>query len=61
MTFKKAEMAKTLRSGFSMSETDPLNHNLLNFAIKLGLALLQIKKKMLIIKGQKFPILALVP
>ena len=31
INFKKAEMAKTLRSGFSMSETDPLNHKLLNF------------------------------
>ena len=25
MTFKKAEMAKALRKGLSMSETDPLN------------------------------------
>ena len=31
MTFKKSEMAKTL--GLSMSETDPLNHKWLDFAI----------------------------
>ena len=33
MTFKKAEMAKTLRHGLSMNETNPLNHNWSNFAI----------------------------
>jgi hypothetical protein len=33
MTFKKAEMAKTLRNGLSMSETDPLNYKWLYFAI----------------------------
>jgi hypothetical protein len=27
MTFKKAEMAKTLRNGIGMIETNPLNHN----------------------------------
>ena len=43
MTFKKAEMAKTLR--LSMSEMDPLNYNLLDFAIYLGLALHQFLKK----------------
>ena len=33
MTFKKAEMAKTLRNGLSMIKTNPLNHNWLDFAI----------------------------
>jgi hypothetical protein len=33
ITFKKAEMAKTLRNGFSMIETNNLNHNWLDFAI----------------------------
>ena len=33
MTFKKAEMAKTLRNGLSMIETNPLNHNWLDFVI----------------------------
>ena len=33
MTFKKTEMAKTLRNGLSMSETDHLNHKWLDFAI----------------------------
>ena len=30
---KKAEMEKTLRNGLSMSQTDPLNHKQLDFAI----------------------------
>jgi hypothetical protein len=33
MTFKKAEMAKTLRNGLSMIETNHLNHNWLDFVI----------------------------
>jgi hypothetical protein len=33
MTFKKAEMAKTLRNGLSMIEMNPLNHKWLDFAI----------------------------
>ena len=33
MTFKKAEMAKTLRDGLSMIEMNPLNHNWSDFAI----------------------------
>ena len=33
MTFEKAEMAKTLRNGLSMIETNPLNHKWLDFAI----------------------------
>ena len=32
MTFKKAEMEKTLRNGLSLSKTDPLNHKRLDFA-----------------------------
>ena len=31
ITLKKAEMAKTLRNGLSMIETNPLNHNWLDF------------------------------
>ena len=45
MTFKKTEMAKTLRNGLSMIETNLLNHNWLDFAIQLGLALHQFQKK----------------
>ena len=37
-----------------MSETNPLNYKLLNFAIYLGLALHQFKKKLLLIKLIKF-------
>ena len=33
MTFKKAEIAKTLKNGLSMIETNPLNHNWTDFAI----------------------------
>ena len=33
MTFKKPDMDKTLKNGLSMSETDPLNHTWLDFAI----------------------------
>ena len=33
MTFKNAEMAKTLRDGLSMIEMNPLNHNWLDFVI----------------------------
>ena len=50
MTFKKAEMAKTLKNGLSMIETNLLNHNSLNFAILLGLTLQQFKKKVLLKK-----------
>ena len=45
MTFKKAEMAKTLRNGLSMIETNPLNHN---FVILSGLTLHQFQKKLLL-------------
>ena len=44
MTFKKAEMAKILRNGPSMIETNPLNHNWSDFAIQSGWALHQFKK-----------------
>ena len=49
MTFKKAEMAKTLRNGLSRIETNNLNHNWLDFAIQLGLALHQFPKKKLLL------------
>ena len=48
MTFKKAEMAKTLRNGLSMIETNPLNHNWSHFVILLGLTLHQFQKKLLL-------------
>ena len=48
MTFKKAEMAKILRNGLIMNKTNPLNYNWLDFAIYLGLALHQFKKKLLL-------------
>ena len=45
MTFKKAEMAKTLKNGLIMIETNPLNHNWSHFVILLGLTLYQFQKK----------------
>ena len=48
MTFKKAETAKTLRNGLSVIETNPLNHNWLDFANQLGLALHQFQKNLLL-------------
>ena len=45
MTFKKAEMSKTLKNGLGMIETNPLNHNWLDFAILLGLTLHQFQTK----------------
>ena len=48
MTFKKAEMAKTLRNGLSMIETNPLSHNWSDFAILSGLTLHQFQKKLLL-------------
>ena len=43
--FSKADMAKTLGNELSMIETNSLNHNLSDFAIKSGLALHQFQKK----------------
>ena len=48
MTFKKAEMAKTLKNGLSMIEKNPLNHNWSHFMILLGLTLQQFQKKLLL-------------
>ena len=48
MTFEKAEMKKTLRNGLCISETDTLNYKGLDFVILLGLALHQLKKKLLL-------------
>ena len=48
MTFKKAEMAKTLRNGLSMIETNSLNLNWSDFVILSGLSLHQFKKKLLL-------------
>ena len=45
MTFKKAEMEKTLRNGLNLSEMDPINNKWLDFAILLGLALHQFQNK----------------
>ena len=52
MTFKKAEMAKTLKNGLIMIETNPLNHNWSHFAILSGLTLHQFQKKLLLSQGQ---------
>ena len=49
MTFKKAEMAKTLENGLSMIETNSLNHNWSHFVILSGLTLHQFQKKLLLI------------
>ena len=45
MTFKKADMAKTLKIRFSMIETNPLNHKWLDFGV--GIAPIS-KKKLLL-------------
>ena len=50
MTFKKAEMEKTLRNGLSMIKTNPLNQNWLDFVILSGLTLHQFQKKLLLIE-----------
>ena len=48
MTFKKAEMAKTLRNGLSMIETNPLNHIWSDLVILLGLSLNRFQNKLLL-------------
>ena len=48
MTFKKADMAKTLKIRFSMIETNPLNHKWLDFVILMGLALHQFQTNWLL-------------
>ena len=48
MTFKKADMAKTLKIRFSMIETNPLNHKWLDFVILTGLALHQFQTNWLL-------------
>ena len=50
MTFKKADMAKTLKTRFSMIETNPLNHKWLDFVILTGLVLHQFQTKWLLSK-----------
>ena len=46
MTFKKTEMAKTLKNG--LIKTNPLNHNWSHSAILLGLTFHQLKKNLLL-------------
>ena len=48
MTFKRAVMAKTLKNGLCMIETNPLNHNWSDFVILSGLTLHQFQKKLLL-------------
>ena len=48
MTFKKAEMAKTLKNGLIMIERNPLNYNWSHFVILSGLTLHQFQKKLLL-------------
>ena len=48
MTFKKAEMAKTIKNGLIMNEMNPLNHIWSHFVILLGLTLHQFQKKLLL-------------
>ena len=48
MTFKKAEMAKTLRNVLSMIEKNPLNHNWSDFMIWRGWHCTSFKKKLLL-------------
>ena len=42
MTFKKAEMAKTLRNGLSMIERNPFNHR---FGYLVGVGIAPVLKK----------------
>ena len=44
LVFKKAAMAKTLWNGLIMIETNPVNHNWLDFVILSGLALHQFQR-----------------
>ena len=53
MTFKKADMAKTLKHRFRMIETNPLNPKWLDFVILTGLVLHQFQTKWLLM--QFFP------
>ena len=48
-----AEMAKTLRNGLSMIETNPLNHIWSDLVILLGLSLNRFQKKLLLSKEKK--------
>ena len=48
MTFKKAEMAKTLKNGLIMIEMNPLNHIWSHFVVLSGLTLHQFQKKLLL-------------
>ena len=48
MTFKKAEMAKTLKNGLIMIERNFLNYNWSHFVILSGLTLHQFQKKLLL-------------
>ena len=52
MTFKKAEMAKTLKNGLIMIEMNPLNHNWSHLVILSGLTLHQFQKKLLLGRRQ---------
>ena len=52
MTFKKADMAKTLKHRFRMIETNPLNPKWLDFAILTGLALHQFQTKWLLSQNE---------
>ena len=48
MTFKKTDMAKTLKVRFSMIEMNPLNDKWLDFVILTGLALHQFQTNWLL-------------
>ena len=54
MTFKKAEMAKSLKNGLIMIETNPLNHNWSHFVILSGLTLHQFQKKLLLSENSNY-------
>ena len=56
ITFKKSEMAKTLRNGLSIIEMNPLNHNWSDFAILLGLSLHQFQRKLLLSDKIRFEV-----
>ena len=58
MTFKKADMAKTLKIRFSMIETNPLNHKWLDFVILTGLALHQFQTNWLLSENCAYRIAA---
>ena len=54
MTFKKAEMAKTLKNGLSMVETNPPQPQLVGFCDFVGVDIAPVSKKSAVNKYQGY-------